>query len=231
MENVLNIQMVNINGLEMTRDAVNDLMKQDEKFFLRVVDQASTEEGTREYLHEIRKLDRVEARLNHNHHPLNSLWNSFYGETTGKYLCFLNNDVRLPTNFVRDTVSIFEKEPDVGIVIHATNFLEKSDELLYEIIEGGWVQGWDHSIRREAYIPVPEELHTYGGDDWLFCNAYDNGWKVAVALSSPIIHYGKRSRHSMYGGRRHKKHDEYHARQLGVLRNHRYGSPWARGYK
>ena len=239
MANVLEIQVVNINGLSYTKEVVRGLKHQNAPFSLKIVDQASEEYGTVNYFNWLEMVWQVimshardfQVQINTHHRPLNSLWNEFYESTKGNYLCFLNNDVELPGNFVSDTVSVLDLEPEVGIVIHATNCLTQQEELKYEILETGWVQGWDHTVRREAFTPIPEQLHTYGGDDWLFCNAYDKGWKVAVILSSPIVHYGKRSRHSMYGGPRHKRHDEANAKELGILRGYRYGSPWAKRYK
>jgi hypothetical protein len=44
-------------------------------------------------------------------------------------------------------------------------------------------------LRRELYVKIPDCLLFWGGDDILFRNLYDEGWKVAVANSSPIMHF------------------------------------------
>ena len=65
--------------------------------------------------------------------------------------------------------------------------------LSYRIPTKRFIQGWDFTLRREAYTWIPDDFKMFGGDDHLFLNLYSKGWKVAVALSSPIIHYGKAS--------------------------------------
>ncbi len=79
----------------------------------------------------------------------------------------------------------------------------------YEIARKRICQGWAFTIRREAYFPIPDDLRVFGGDDYLFTNLYLKGWQVAVALSSPIIHYHARSRRYFDGDRNEE------ARRLG----------------
>ncbi len=103
---------------------------------------------------------------------------------------------------MEDTENIFEREPEVGCVVHMTNTSKyEGNTLSYVIPHTRFVQGWDFTLRREAYELIPDEFGMFGGDDYLFLSLYDNGWKVAVALSSPVIHYGKRS-YQYYTGNR-----------------------------
>ena len=115
------VLVVNINNLAYTSNVINDLLVQDCEFKLTVVDQGSTEINTREYLDFLCELDRINVIRNKTNVNLNTLWNKFYCETEEPYLCFLNNDVRVPRNFLKDTLDIFGKEKDVGATIHATN--------------------------------------------------------------------------------------------------------------
>jgi hypothetical protein len=102
--------------------------------------------------------------------------------------------VRVPSNFIEDTVEIFKLEPAVGCVVHATNLFQKVGPLSYVIPEKKFTQGWDFTIRDEAYSLIPGEFGMFGGDHYIFNHLHRDGWKVAVALSSPIIHYYARSR-------------------------------------
>ena len=61
-------------------------------------------------------------------------------------------------------------------------------EVAFEIITN-MMQGWDFTIRRLAYEPIPEELLWLCGDDWIWTHNYLKGLKGAVIHSSPIIHY------------------------------------------
>lgn len=187
----LHIFIVNINNLTHTRNCIADLARQiDQRFHLTLCDNASSEEGTKEYLETcesagisvIRKKDQV---------PLNHLWNEFYKSCKSKYICLLNNDIRLTINFTKDTVDIFKKEPSVGVVGHVSNNpqYDTARDLDYKVMERSMRQGWDMTFRKEAFTPIPEALKTFCGDDWLYMTMYKKGWKAAMALSSPIIHY------------------------------------------
>ena len=198
---VIHAVIVNVNGLKYTRQLINCLADQTVTYRATVYDQASTETGTREYFATLGgSFDFIQ---NNEHVGLNRIWNQHFLTTDSKYLSFLNNDLWVPTNFLEDTVAVFEAEPTVGCVIHSTNHPDfaKSMPLWYEILLHPVVQGWDFSLRREAFSLIPDELVTFGGDDWLFAKLYENGWKVAVVLSSPIIHYYARSRRYYIGSR------------------------------
>lgn len=190
------IQVVNINRLQYTKNLISGLTKQTKQCAIRLVDQHSSEYGTEEYLKYIEHTTSIDVKRNTYNVPLNWLWNNFYKTTYSDYLCFLNNDILVPSNFVEDTINIFEKEPQVGCVVHATNHPDycKVTDLNYKILSDKIVQGWDFTIRREAYNEIPRSLQVFGGDDYLFIEMYRSGWKTAVVLSSPIIHFNGASR-------------------------------------
>ena len=101
---------------------------------------------------------------------MNHLWNGFVRQNQYEYYCFLNNDVIIPKNFVKDTLDIFEKESTVGCVSHATNHLnyQTCTPLNYKIFSDKYRQGWDFTMRRAAYSQIPETLHFFCGDDYLY---------------------------------------------------------------
>ncbi len=201
---MIDIQVVNINNLAMTRDLVNDLLRQSFPFSLRIVDQNSSEKGTKEYLWSLRIHPQIRVLMNDSNVDLNRLWNDFYKTSKAQYLCFLNNDVRVSSNFVKDTIEILEKESEVGCVVHATNHpdYQITKPLKYVVLDQKIVQGWDFTIRRSAYTLIPDDLRIFGGDNYLFVNMYFDGLKVAMALSSPIIHYCGKSHRYMVGDRK-----------------------------
>jgi hypothetical protein len=201
----MHIQVVNINNLGFTKNIISDLMKQTHQIQLTVIDQGSTESGTKEYLRSLSEVPYIGVEIirNDKNVDLNRLWNRLYYNSKSDYLCFLNNDVRISSNFVEDTINIFEKEWDVGAVVHATNHPEyqSATKLNYVISEKKQMQGWDFTMRREVYTPIPNDLKVFGGDDWLFTMMYRKMRKLAVALSSPIIHYNAQSRKYYKGDR------------------------------
>jgi GT2 family glycosyltransferase len=190
----MRILVVNWNNLEFTKQCALDLRDQlpNNKFNVVIVDQASTEEGTELGLKSCGG-DHFEIVFNKENKPLNSVWNWFKETYDDEILCFLNNDVRIPSNFVTDTMKVFEKHDNVGIVVHATNHLsynKKLNELEYTIVEPfKYMQGWDYSIRRKLWKNIPVIFKTYCGDDFQFDNVYKQGYNLAYVTSSPIIHY------------------------------------------
>lgn len=189
----MDILIVNINHLEYTKTLIECLQRQTVDCTIRLIDQNSSEKGTKEYFN---SLDGIEVIFNKANMPLNWLWNDFYHSSNDEYLCFLNNDIVVPSNFVEDTIKIFEMEQAIGCVIHATNhpFYQEVTDLNYKILNQKIVQGWDFTMRRKVYKLIPDQIKFFGGDDFLFSEMYKDHWKTAVALSSPIIHYNGSSR-------------------------------------
>ncbi len=200
----MHILVVNINNLAYTKGLINCLLIQTRPYCLTIVDQNSIEEGTKYYLSfTYLKYLHMKVIFNKKNIPLSRLWNQHYLNSESDLICFLNNDVIIPSNFVKDTVDIFNKEPSVGCVIHATNhpLYQETSNLKYEILTSPVTQGWDFTIRKSAYHLIPEEIKFFGGDDFLFNKLYEDGWKVAIALSSPIIHFKAKSRRYYPGDR------------------------------
>ena len=192
--------IVNFNCLGHTKNLINNLKEQNiETYELILVDQNSTEPGTSEFL-DLMETECIVVRNTYNK-PLNHIWNWFIKVAKYEYCAFLNNDILIPKNFLSDTVQIFEKESEVSCVIHPTNHKTwdtASNELTYAILASRTRQGWDFSFRKNAWVEIPEILEFYCGDDFIFENVYRNGKKVAMALSSPIIHLLSQTRKSSY---------------------------------
>jgi glycosyltransferase involved in cell wall biosynthesis len=195
--NKLSVLIININNLKYTRDCINDLLNQNnENFIITLIDQGSKEKGTKEYIESIKNHNRIKVINNKENVSINKLWNDFKENEDSEYLCYLNNDIRLTDNFIDDTISILDKNEDVGIVIHSTNswkFNKKLNNLQYKFSERKIKQGFDFTIRKKYYVNIPETLKFYFGDDWLFHHIYEINKKVAICISSPIIHYGSKS--------------------------------------
>ena len=212
----LGIVVVNYNNLDYTKNCVDDLRKQiNQNFELWVIDQDSTEVDTDEYFNNLHG-ENIKVVRNSSNVDLNRVWNNFYDKCKSEYLCFLNNDVRLTNNFTDDTLKIFNIEPSVGAVIHVTNnlkFTSPKQDLHYEILNPPLYQGWDFTLKREAFTRIPNTLRIFGGDDFIFGHLNKRGYKTALTYGSPIIHYKERTRVNM-GNEIHEiqKHDiqNYH---------------------
>lgn len=197
----LKVLVVNLDNINYTKDCLLDLSNQtNNNFDIVLVDQNSSEKGTKEFLDSL-EYGNLEIIRNDINKPLNLVWNWFKETYENELLCFLNNDVRLSTNFIDTTISVFDKEPSVGIVVHTTNhenFIFERDELVYKIVEPyKFFQGWDFTVRRNLMPTIPDYIKTYCGDDFIYHNIYTNGYNLCYVLNSPVIHYEGSSKKSM----------------------------------
>ena len=217
----ISVLLVNLNNLEYTKQCLEDLLLQDIVFNLRLIDQNSSESGTKEFLDDFftrhsngefyGKIDYLEISNTGFNKPLNHLWNDYVKESFTEFICLLNNDVKISPNFLSSSISVLEKEPSVGFVNHVTNNLTYSswsDSLEYVIMETPYRQGWDPTFRKSSYSQIPENLNFFYGDDFIYSKLYESGYKGAYILNSPMIHF-ERSTTIKKGGQRDCSDDGY----------------------
>ena len=212
----ISVLVVNLNNLQFTKDCVSDLMSQDCEFNLTIIDQNSSEEGTKEYFSTLPS--NIEFVQNESNTPLNHLWNWFVIKSNTPYICLLNNDVRIASNFLSSAIQVFEKEQNVGFINHVSNnkdYQEWSNELKYKVIELPYRQGWDPIFRKESYTQIPNELSFFYGDDYIYSKLYSSGMKGAYVLNSPMIHF-ERSTTVEKGGQRDASPDGSFFSQLDL---------------
>lgn len=197
----ISVLIVNLNNLIYTKNCIDDLKSQDCDFNLTLVDQNSSENGTKEYYNNLLNSDlgsikNIRIIQNDKNENLNYLWNSFVESSNSDYLCLLNNDVHISPNFLSSALQIFEKEPNVGFINHVTNnndYIYWSNELSYKIIDPPYRQGWDPIFRKECYNMIPNDLKFFYGDDYIYSKLYSSNMKGAYVLSSPMIHHQGRT--------------------------------------
>lgn len=215
----ISVLVVNINNLEYTKNCITDLLSQTYKDFnITLIDQGSTEVGTTDYLNSLSDNKNINIIQNTENVSLNKLWNDFYLNSDSEYLCYLNNDVRLTKNFIINTLDILNTDDKVGIVIHSSNsfrYNKSLPELDYRFTKNKIKQGWEFTIRKSLYVPIPSLLEFYYGDDWLFHKIYEQNYEVAVCISSPILHFGEKS--SMYAPNVYNA-DRLKFEQMGLVR-------------
>jgi GT2 family glycosyltransferase len=116
------IVIVTHNGLPFTRMCLAALLSDDwlDEDELIVVDNGSTD-GTREYLHDLRRLNPfVRAESNERNQGFAVANNQGLARATGDWLILLNNDT-LPTRGWRDGLARWLEDPTVGLVGPVTN--------------------------------------------------------------------------------------------------------------
>jgi hypothetical protein len=195
--NIIGVLIVNLNNLELTKNCIDTLQKQiNQNFKIYLFDQNSDEDGTSEFMNWCNN-NNIIIYKNFENIPLNYLWNNFKNICNCEYLCFLNNDIELSNTFIDDTIKILDNEPKVGAVVHVTNnpnYIQTKNILEYKIFEMPRYQGWDYTIRRSIMPEIPKTLKIFGGDDYIFAKIHTLGYDVAIAFSSPIIHYKEKTR-------------------------------------
>lgn len=188
----LGVIIINRNNLKYTQDCLADLNFQTNKNFeVTLVDNGSSEKEQKYIIENLGEVSFVaNVIINKDNRPLNHLWNEF-SKFGYEYLCFLNNDVRLPDNFIDDTIRVLDENQNIGCVAHSTNHhaWKKQDELEFVTFNNDYRQGWDFTMRNDSYVEIPKQLHFFCGDDWLFENLYKKNHEFAIITSSPIIHF------------------------------------------
>ena len=111
----ISVLVVNLNNLLYTKQCLDDLLNQDIVFNLRLVDQNSSETGTKEFFDDFftkhlngefyGKIDYLEISNTGFNKPLNPLWNDYVKESSTEFICLLNNDVRISPNFLSSSIS------------------------------------------------------------------------------------------------------------------------------
>lgn len=205
--NLIHVLVVNFGDTtNFTKQVICDLIAQNAKFDLTIIDNNSEKlELNLKYYQLLQQFwKRNDCSLHiiglNKNIPLNHLWNYFVENTSNQWLCFLNNDVCIPYNFISDNIAVISKEKNAGIISHATNNLQfKATDILdykiYDKTSNNFLhrQGWDFTIRRDLYTKIPEEFTTFVGDNIQFNGVYSMQQDVIFLYSSPIIHWCSRS--------------------------------------
>lgn len=242
MEIRTSVLIVNLNNLIYTKNCINDLLLQDEKINLTIVDQNSEEDGTHDYYKELQykhlsglfynSINSLTIIKNNHNKPLNHVWNDFVSSCNTEFFCLLNNDIRLLPNFISSSTSVLDLEPEVSIINHTTNhcnYINYSPTLSYDIKEAPFRQGWDTFMRTSDWEPIPHQLEVFYGDDFIYSKVYNKGKKGAYVLNSPIIHY-ERATTVEKKGRRNLNIDHHHYKLLpNIIQNMNFDFNYSRG--
>lgn len=191
MDKYVGIFIANLNRISLTRNLIVDILCNN--YYNREIylyDQNSNEDGTNEFLKAASNIG-IHVIRNNSNVPLNHLWSEFKYKCNCHYLCFLNNDIRITKNFIKDDVEVLNNNPNIGITIHQTNHPDHLkatlDSTIYDEINSHY-QGWAFTIRRELMPDIPKELELFYGDDYIFSKVVKDGKNIAFVKSSPMIH-------------------------------------------
>ena len=118
---------------------------------------------------------------------VNPAWNLGAREARAEFLAIINDDV-LFDPVVLDIAADFVVKPRRGILALHGKFINQEQAAPSKIrIAGSDLVGLSFGmfmcLRRENYVPIPEDLKVWGGDDWLFFHQPWPNW----ALMGPVV--------------------------------------------
>ena len=103
---------------------------------------------------------------------VNPAWNLGAREARGEYLAIINDDMRFDPELIDHAAAALAK-PFVGIVgIDGAHMNRSRAEKIrtrvatYEHVTLGF--GMIMFLRADDYVPIPDQVKIWGGDDWLF---------------------------------------------------------------
>ena len=148
------------------------------------------------------KLVRKYKQLNITHirkktnEGVNSAWNDGIRLCKTPYLSILNDDILLNKYFFQKVIDSMS-DPKIGIVVPLTvkskKTIEKSSDVPVVLKKIKKREGWAFTIRKsvaDQFDPIPKDLKTYCGDDYLFYNVRGLGYKIVKMSNNFIFHYG-----------------------------------------
>lgn len=120
---------------------------------------------------------------------VNPAWNLGAREAKCEFLAILNDDIEVPDVLLRVAHATL-RAPGVGIVgVHPSCYdrpPQKRDlPRVRPVYSRPWGFGTAMFMRRENYVPIPESLVIFYGDDWLFSRQRHRCWALTgISLES-----------------------------------------------
>lgn len=134
---------------------------------------------------------------------VNPAWNLGVKKSTTDLVAFINDDLNIPTNFCRNVIPYITQ--DVGlvgmdsssIINVGNNVLEGKSNIkkirLKQINKLSYNFGTIMFLNKKNFIPIPEALKIYYGDNWLIATMLEKNKKVYSIVGPKILHYGSMS--------------------------------------
>ncbi len=200
MNKVLSICICVYNKFPFTKSCLNDLLKLPDNHEIIIVDNGSTDE-TRKELENNSKI--LYYRFDSNEGFAKGS-NKAYSLSTAPNVLFLNNDIRVKSDYNSWTNCLLEKcelglvGPTMGQLDKELNFVKESDSKLDgNSYMSGWCLAaskniWDKLIINNYPGPFSEEFFCYFEDTDLGFRSRKNGIPMNV-VSVPVVHFGKQT--------------------------------------
>lgn len=191
-----------------------------------------SDDRTKEIVDTYKERLRINYVFNDVNIGVNASWNLGLSMSDADVVSILNNDLIILPYFFEKILITFEDFPVCGYVIPLTleskgmlNGCERNNG--NDVTDAPYRQGWAFSMRRKIFEksgPIPSELFTFYGDDFLFGETLEQGYRAFMMLDNPIFHYLSQSLYSS-GGADHFGDDlqnwsMYMAKKTGRVRKY-----------
>lgn len=196
------------NKWNFTKSYLEDLLKLDRaKVEIIVVDNASTDETSKAIKEYEAKVNNLKVIRNDTNVGFGKACNIGYNVSEGKYVVFLNNDIRVRDNFNTWVHDLVANCTDNNLVSPTGGKVDPANEFqfMYETTDPAkdinYLSGWCIAAKREVWSKFIEENSVYKGpfSEQYFCYfedthlsfvAREKGIQLRMA-SAPVTHFGK----------------------------------------
>jgi len=206
---ILSICVPVFNKINFTLSCLKDLSKLPDDHEIIIIDNGSTD-NTEEEIKKISLEPSLHNKLVYKKNKINLGFarasNRAYSITSAPNVLFLNNDIRVKSNFANWTeplIKEMESEvlvgPTMGELDNNLNFIRESNSLLisHNAYMSGWCLGacktiWNKLIPQGQLGPFSEDFFCYFEDTDLSFRA--NNFKIPFrVVDIPVVHFGKQT--------------------------------------
>lgn len=199
------------NKINFTKSCLNDLVKLSDDHEIIIINNASTD-GTGDELNRLTEEWAKDPEKPYLHHFNNSenifhskACNQGYNQSIGKYILFLNNDIRVKSNHKNWTQTLTDVcdstnglvGPTMGLLNKDFNFVkEENKQLEGNSYLGGWCIGAKREVWEKLRIDSTdqiwnEEFPFYFNDADLSFRAREKSVPLTVITLPEVVHFGK----------------------------------------
>lgn len=193
------IVILNWNTLPYLKRCVNSIRKYTESYELIIVDNGSTEKGTKKYI--MKNADKY--IFNKENLGFSKGNNQGAKLSKGKYLCFMNSDITVGRNWLSDMLEIFKKDEKCGAVGPLANPIQQSvNNRLFRFnqwkgqypidTQVNCLIGFCILIKRDLFNEISgwdEDFFNGFEDNWLSLTLKNKGYNLWVSVKSKVKHY------------------------------------------
>ncbi|CAB4196511.1 WcaA Glycosyltransferases involved in cell wall biogenesis [uncultured Caudovirales phage] len=200
MNKILSIVIPVYNKFPFTKSCLNDLLKLSDNHEIIIIDNGSTDETKKE----LENNSKIIYYRFDNNQGFAKACNKGYQISSSNNVLFLNNDIRVKSNYESWTNILIDKcelglvGPTMGQLDKELNFIKESNSKLNgNSYMSGWCLAaskniWNKLIINNYLGPFSEEFFCYFEDTDLGFRSKKNGIAMNI-VDIPVVHFGKQT--------------------------------------